>query len=212
MDLTAWVLNGLTVFSTLWAIGSTIFAIRSERRRKKERKTRQQLLRWDDIYTATVKAKEWLERNRYPPDVAVVVPGGSVMMAGILQLEFGTKPLVVQIDEYDQVSNFDEDQFLKVSSRKWNYLIPRSLAAHKGSNVIVPVVYSHFGSTLRCLEEGLRELGFDDSDFKTISLFNVKGLDNSTLDIDYTGVWFDSHDLYFPWGHISRRARRKLET
>ncbi|WP_422359949.1 hypothetical protein [Reichenbachiella sp.] len=198
------------IVGVLLTMVSSIWAIRSEKKRIKEKQSRQQLFTWEHIYNGTLQLIKWLRKSQFIPKITIGPPGATNIIAGILQLELKEKPDLISTVEYSldtKISDKENKLNYQYVSSKWKYLVPKTILNHKDEKVLIIVVYTHFGSTIQGLKQLLISKGFQEENIKIASIISVKGIEGTVNEPDWTWIWMDTYELLFPWGHVSRKLR-----
>lgn len=157
---------------------------------------------------------EEIARNNFKPELIICTPDASSVVTGILQQRYYTnKPEVYSlIEEENNESNrkiFENkrSEYHILATKRWLYAIPKYFKTYKNKNILLLVIYTGSGETVRLLKEKLIDkFECNPENIKIATLIKTKSQSTQSI-IDFYWIEKLSPNIITPFGHVSRAIR-----
>ncbi len=169
---------------------------------------------WKNIDSGIIKLSKWLraerEKNEFIPDAFLAAPGGGVIIAELLAIEYREFiPIIMPFQ-----SSAEEDPVKKYkdlscrSSTKYHYYFP-NLRFLKGKKVLIVDIFSSTGSTIKVFKKELIKNEVSTNNIKSVVIVETSTYRVVENSADKAAYKSDTANVYWPWGYAIRLERDK---
>lgn len=179
-----------------WGVALTISSNRKNRKLK--------TVTWADIQSATKFFWRKLQHENFKPDF-IITPGqkGGIIAQLIKDFYKDDIPIFSGFLEASGKGNVEDENYLKISTTKWDVYMPVSLKTFKEKEKIKLLIVDDFvmsGDFLFSLKSKLLELGYLNENIYSCAIAVTKVAMDANKKPSYHWKVVDNKDFYFPWG------------
>ena len=179
-----------------WGVAQNIIS------KKKNRKLK--AITWSDIQSATKFFWKKLKHEKFEPTF-IITPGqkGGIISQLISDFYEEGIPICSGYLEAKNKKQVTDDNYLTLSTTKWNVYLPISLKTCKQKDKVKLLIVDDFvmsGDFLYKLKSTLLELGYLEKNICSCAMAVTKVAIDANKAPSYYWKVVDDKDFYFPWG------------
>lgn len=187
------------ILGTAFGVWGVVLTIGSNRKNKKLK-----TITWTDIQSATKYFWRKLQYQKFKPDF-IVTPGqkGGIIAQLIRDFYENDIPIFSGFLNIKGREVVKDENYLTLSTTKWNVHLPISLKTFKQKNKIKLLIVDDFvmsGDFMHLLKEILLELGYLEQNIYSCAIVVTKVAMDANKGPNYHWKIVDDKDFYFPWG------------